>query len=379
MLRELTYATRTLLKRPAYALSIVLTLAIGIGATTLMFTLVDAALIRPLPFADSSRLVLLTGVAGPQRAPRGASVPETRDWRSMNASLTDLSIYDEYSLNMRVGEDAIRVEAELVSSSYFPLLGATAALGRTFTAEEDTVPDTFPVAVISDALWRRSFAADPAILQRTITLNDRTLAIVGVMPAGFHGISFDTDVWVPEGMLTLTFDPGIFADRGSRWLLAIARLRDGVALDASRHDLDRVAAALEQQYPAYNRQRGVRIDTLHAATVGDTSGLLLALLGGVALFLIVACANVASLQLARALSRRREIAVRLALGATRKHVLRQLAAEAVVLAVAAGVLGGFGAAWALAGVSAIFPPGTIARPCRSFQDCRPQDAIYRER
>ncbi len=370
MLKEMAFACRALVQRPGYALSIILTLAIGIGATTLMFSLVDAALIRPLPFADSTRLVLLTGVAGPERAPRGGSVPEILDWREMNASLQDVSVYNEFSLNMQSGRQASRVEAELVSASYFPLLGAQPAIGRTFTAEEDTVPDKYPVAVISDALWRRAFSADPNILQRTISLNDRALSVVGVMPAGFNGVSFDTDVWLPSAMLTLATTARVATDRGARWLLAVARLNDGVSLETSRRDLDRVAAALEQQYPATNRQRGVQIDTLHGAIVGDARGLLLALLGGVALFLVVACANVASLQLARAMARRREMAVRLALGATRVHLLRQLSAEALVLALAAGYLGSIGAAWALSAVTSLFPADAVARIAQASVDPR---------
>jgi predicted permease len=370
MLRETVFACRTLLKRPGYALSIVLTLAIGIGATTLMFSLVDAALLQPLPFTDSNRLVVLTGVAGPQRAPRGGSVPEVLDWRAMNTSLQDVSLYNAYSLNMRSGNEAYRVQAELVSASYFGLLGAPTAVGRTFTAEEDSVPDKYPVVVISDALWRRAFSGDPNVLQRTIILNDRAMSVIGVMPAGFSGVSFNTEVWVPSAMVTLTSGPRIWTDRGSRWLLAIGRLKDGVSLETARRDLDRVAAALEQQYPASNRQRGVQTDTLQASIVGDAAGLLLALLGGVVLFLIVACANVASLQLARAVSRRREMAVRLALGATRRHLLRQLLAEALVLALAAGVIGCMGATWALAGVISLFPTDAVARIAQASVDPR---------
>ena len=142
-------------------------------------------------------------------------MPEILDWRAMNSTLQDVSIYNEFSLNMQSGHEASRVEAELVSASYFPLLGAQPAIGRTFTAEEDTVPDKYPVAVISDALWRRTFSADPNILQRTITLNDRVLSVVGVMPPGFSGVSFDTDVWVPSAMLTLTATPRLATDRGT--------------------------------------------------------------------------------------------------------------------------------------------------------------------
>lgn len=198
MLQTLTIAVRTLLKRPGYSLSIVLTLALGIGASTMMFSLVDAALLRPLPFDRSDRLVLLIGVAGPQRAVRGGSFPEIADWRTMNATLHDVAIYDETSVNLRVGTEVIRAETEMVSASYFSLLGATAALGRTFLAEEDAVVDRHPVAVISGRLWQERFGRDPAVLQRTVQLNDRAFQIVGVMPDGFAGISFDTDIWVPS-------------------------------------------------------------------------------------------------------------------------------------------------------------------------------------
>jgi predicted permease len=370
MLREMAFACRMFFKRPGYAIAIVLTLGIGIGSTTLMFSLVDAVLIRPLPFADSGRLVLLTGVAGPQRAPRGASVPEIVDWRAMNSSLQDVAIYDEYSLNLKTSDRAFRVEAELVSAGYFALLGAQPALGRTFTAEEDIVPDKFPVVVISDALWRRTLAADPNVLHRTITLNDRAMSVIGVMPPAFAGVSFDTDVWVPSAMLTLNNTPGLATDRSSRWLGALGRLKDGVTLEAARTDFDRVAALLEQQYPQYNRQRGVQVDILQTAIVGDARGLLLALLGGVFLFLVVASVNVASLQLARAISRRREMALRLALGATRSHLLRQLAAEALVLAIAAGIFGTLGAAWGLKGVVSLFPADAVARIAQASVDPR---------
>src|SRR5215208_3159017 len=153
-MHELTIAIRTLIKRPAYTLSIVLTLAIGIGASTMMFSLLDAAMLKPLPFARPERLVTLTGVAGPQRAPRGGSFPEVADWRAMNRTLDDVAVYDETSLNLRIGTEAVRVEAEIVSAAYFPLLGASAALGRTFLPEEDAVPDRDAVAIVSSTLWR---------------------------------------------------------------------------------------------------------------------------------------------------------------------------------------------------------------------------------
>ena len=370
MLQELVFAVRGLVKRPGYAVSVVLTLAIGIGATTLMFSLLDAALLRPLPFRNADRLVSLTGVFGPQRAPRGGSMPEIRDWASMNQTLQDLSMYDDYSLNLAAGAEVQRVEAEMVSASYFRVLGVRAALGRTFLPEEDTTPDKHPVVVISDTLWRRMFGADSDILQKTVRLNDRDVSIVGVMPEGFTGLSFDTEVWVPSMMVTLSSSPTIAQDRGSRWLGAIGRLEDGVGIDAAQRDLDRVASALEAQFPATNRERGVQVDSLRTTLVGYVENLLVSLFGGVVLFLIVACANVASLQLARAVSRRRELAVRLALGATRWHLARQLLAESLVLALVAGVLGTIAAAWGLTALTALLPPNALPRSISAAIDMR---------
>jgi predicted permease len=370
MLQELTIALRTLIKRPGYALSVVLTLTIGIGASTMMFSLLDAALLRPLPFAQPERLVMLTGVFGPERVPRGGSFPEVGDWRTMNQTLDDVSRVDTSSLNMRIGAEAIRVRGEIVSPGYFPLLGASAALGRTFLPEEDTVPDRDAVAIISGSLWRDRFGRDPGILRRTIVLNDRSFVVVGVMPDGFGGLSFNADVWVPSMMVSLTNSPGVVEDRGSRWLGALGRLKDGVAMARAQEDLDRVAAILEQQYPAHHRERRVQVTSVHESLLGDAGRLMVALFAAVLLFLIVACANVASLQLARAASRRRELAVRLALGARRMHVFRQLLTESFVLSLAAGLFGAIVAAWSLSAVIALMPAGALPRHVQPSVDLR---------
>jgi putative ABC transport system permease protein len=233
-------------------------------------------------------------------------------------------------------------------------------MGRTFEAEDDRVPDERPVAVISDRLWRERFGAASDILQRQIVLNDRTFSIVGVMPPGFAGLSFDTDLWVPSMMVSLTStNPKVVQDRGNRWLGALGRLRDGVSFQQAQDDLTRVAAQLEQQYPDTNRQRGVLLLRLKDALLGSTASLLVLLFTAVLLFLLVSCANVASLQLARTTSRRRELAVRAALGARRWHVLRQLLVESFVLAAVAGVLGALVAAWGTAAALAVVPDGAL--------------------
>ena len=358
-LHQIFVAVRTLIKRPGYAASVVLTLALGIGGSTMMFSLLDSALLRPLPFAEPDRLVALMGVAGPDRVFRGASFPEAIDWRTMNATLEHVAIYDNTSLNLRVDTEAVRVDAEMVSASYFPLLGVSAAMGRTFLPEEDAVPDRNAVALISHRLWRDRFGSDPGVLQRSVHLNDRSVQIVGVMPAGFSGVSFDTDVWVPSMMVSLTSAPTVVQNRGNRWLVVLARLAPDVSLERAQEDMTRVAMLLEQQYPDNHRQRGVQVATYRGFVLGHSASLLATLFGAVILFLVVACTNVASLQLARAASRRRELAVRIALGARRWHVLRELMTESIVLSVVAGFIGAVVAAWTLGGAVALMPAGAL--------------------
>ena len=358
-LHQIFVAVRTLIKRPGYAASVVLTLALGIGGSTMMFSLLDSALLRPLPFAEPDRLVALMGVAGPDRVFRGASFPEAIDWRTMNATLEHVAIYDNTSLNLRVDTEAVRVDAEMVSASYFPLLGVSAVMGRTFLPEEDAVPDRNAVALISHRLWRDRFGSDPGVLQRSVHLNDRSVQIVGVMPAGFSGVSFDTDVWVPSMMVSLTSAPTVVQNRGNRWLVVLARLAPDVSLERAQEDMTRVAMLLEQQYPDTHRQRGVQVATYRGFVLGDTASLIASLFGAVILFLVVACTNVASLQLARAASRRRELAVRIALGARRWHILRELMTESIVLSVVAGFMGAIVAAWTLGGAVALMPEGAL--------------------
>lgn len=360
MVQDFIVATRTLVQRPGYAASVILTLALGIGASTMMFSLLDAAVLRPLPFKEPDRLVTLLGVAGPAREVRGASFPEVRDWRSLNVTLEDVAIYDQTSLNLRLGNEAVRVDAEMVSPAYFSLLGVEAASGRTFTADEDRTPDAHRVVIISDRLWRDRLGRRADVLTQPVFLNDRQFSIVGVMPEGFSGLSFGTDVWFPSMMISLTSSPDVVEDRGSRWLTAIARLKSGVTIERASDDMARVAAILEKEHPDTNRQRGVVVLGTQEAILGrSTDDLLAALFGAVLLFLVMACANVASLQLARTIARRRELAVRMALGASRWHVFRSLLAETLMLSAIAGTFGALLAAWALSAAVAIMPVGAL--------------------
>src|SRR5688500_95495 len=359
MLSEFRFAIRALRRRPGFTAAVVLTLALGIGTSAAVFSLLDAALIKPLPFEDPSRLTVLWGVYGKERDIRGASPREIADWRELNQSLSDVSAYDDISLTLRTTGEPRRVDAEMVSESYFRILGATAARGRTFLPDEDRVPDARPVAVVSHAIWTSQFASDPNILGKQITINDRSFTVVGVMKPAFKGLSFDTDIWVPMAMISLTGSPALLETRGNRWLGAVGRLRQGVSLEAAQRDLDRVAARLTAAYPESNTDRGVDLLSVQEAALGTTRDLLLSLFAAVMLFLAVACANVINLQLVRATSRRREIALRVAVGADRVRLFRQLLAEGLTISAAGAIAGVTIAAWALSGLVGLLPGGVL--------------------
>ena len=368
ILKDFRFATRSLRKQPAFTSTVIATLALAIGASTAIFSVVEATLLQRLPFREPSRLAFLWGVAGPQRANRGASPIEVQDWGRLNRTFENIAIYDETSLNLRTADGAERVDAEMVSASYFPILGATPQIGRVFGPSEDAVPDANPVVVISDGMWRTQFGGDPSIIGRTLTFNDRPFTVLGIMRPGFKGISFDTDVWFPAAMVRANGGPTNPAERGSRWLGAIGRLRDGVQLEQAQRDMDRVAAQLARDFPDNNKDRGVQLFSLRDSYLGTNGNqeqwgssrkLVLALSGAVSLFLLIACTNVIGLQLVRATARRREIALRTAIGANRGRLVQQLIVEGVTLAIAGAIAGLAVAHWGLAGLTALAPDGVL--------------------
>ena len=359
MWNDLRFALRTFRRSPGFTAAVIATLALGIGASTAMFSLVDSTLLRPLPFHSPKELVALWGIKQPEGDIRGASFPEIADWRSMNHALSGVALWDQISLNLRTSAEPVRLSGEMVSGDFFQLIGARAALGRTILPSDDDAPDAHPVAVISDALWHERFAGDASVLGETITLNDRALTVIGVMPPGFTGLSFEADVWVPSMMVSLTRSASIIARRGSRWLMAVGRLKPGVTMAGAQRNLDGVAGRLAQAYPETNRDRGVRLMSLEENYLGSTRSLLVTLFGAVFLFLLIACVNVTSLQLVRGIARRREIALRMAIGADRARLVRQLLVEGVVLAIVGGAVGALVAYLGVRAMTPIIPDGLL--------------------
>src|SRR5262245_59203878 len=359
LLKDLVFAVRLLRRQRTFTASATITLALGIGASTAIFSVAQATLLQPLPFRTPDQLVFAWGVAGPERDIRGASYYEVLDWDRLNSSLDGVAVYTETSGSLRTEAGADLIQGEMVSASYFALLGASAQLGRTFTAEEDAGPNAPAVVVLSDRTWRSRFAADPAILGRTLMLDDVSHTVVGVSMPSFTGLSFGADFWVPAGRVA---PPGGASDaqaRNTRWLGAVARVRDGVTMQQAQSDLDRVAAELRESFPESNTDRGIQLFTLRQNYVGEARPILLAVLAGVGLLLLIACANVAGLQLVRYSAREREIALRRAIGAAQSRLLQQLVVEGVVLAVLAAGFGLLIARWGLAGLLLLAPEGTL--------------------
>jgi predicted permease len=370
ILKDVRFALRKLAHQRAFTITAIATLSLAIGISAAIFSIVESTLLRRLPFEMPDRLVMLWGAAGPERAIRGASVIEIQDWARLSKSFDDVAIYDETFLNYRTSEGSERVDAEMVSASYWQILGARAQLGRTFTADEDRVPMAHPVVTISDAMWRTRLGADPAIIGRSLVLNEIPFTVIGVMQPEFAGLSFDTDVWFPAMMVQANGGPRDLSERGSRWLGAVARVKEGVSFEAAQRDADRVALQIAQEFPNSNTDRWVDVQPLRDSYLGTTENLVLVVFSAVLLLLGIATANVLGLHIVRATGRAREIAVRLAVGANRPRLLRQLTIEGLVLSLLATVAGITVAHWGLEGLLRLVPDGGLpgyATPAINWQ------------
>ncbi len=365
LVQDLRLAFRTLTRTPGFSLIIVLTLGLGIGANTAIFSLMDQVMFRSLPVQDPGQVVLLDS-PGPQigrvEGSHVFSYPMYKDFRDQNTVFSGVLAQFPVSATMTSDGGAERVEAVLVTGTYFQVLGVKAAVGRTFTAEDEKVPGGHPVVVLAHGFWVRRFGADPSILNKTLRLNGHPMTVVGISAPGFHGISVGsvTDVFVPVMMkaeLTPTWND--LDNRRSMWLNVAARLKPGVTREQAQTELNvlfhRVLLDEVNQIPnldAFRRARLLKKTVLVLPGYNGFSYLreqfstpLLLLMGMVGLVLLIACANVANLLLARAAARQREVAIRLSLGASRWQIARQLLVESVVLALAGGVTGVIIASW----------------------------------
>ncbi|MFZ3247123.1 MAG: ABC transporter permease [Candidatus Acidiferrales bacterium] len=355
MWQDVKYGLRMLAKAPGFTAVAVLTLALGIGANTAMFSVVDGVMLAPLPYAQPDRLVVIWENNLHFKHHVWASYPNFQDWQRSAGSFEQMAALRWQDFDVTSPGAPEHLQGENVSADFFAMLGVNLALGRNFSPQEDQRGGA-PVVIISSSFWRNRFGGNPQALGKPVTLNGIVYAVVGVLPPGFSFADQHDDVYTPLGQ----GDPLMLDPRGAPAVLSIARLKPGVSLSQAQAEMITIQGHLEQLYPDANRGVGTDVVPLKQVMIGDVNGTLLLLLGAVGLVLLIACANVANLLLARSAARTREFAIRSALGASRSRVVRQLLTESTLLSVAGAGLGLVIAKWGVAPVLAA-APGSLPR------------------
>ena len=354
LFQDLRYGIRTLKKSPRFTLIAVTCLALGIGVNTAMFSFVDGVLLKPLGYKDSESLVTISET-GPNCDRCLPSPPTYIEWKNLNTVFSQVSAYTSYttSLNLTGREEAEQIQGRFVSADYFDLLDIQPAIGRAFREGEDQIGKE-QVVVLTNRFWRRRFGADPNVLGSALTLNERIYTVIGVLPARGVLDRTDNDVWLPLAI------PPDRMRRTTQYFSALARLKPGVTLDQADGEMKRLAEQLQQEAEPYRKGYSVIVEPFRDQIVKkDLRGILLLLMGAVLFILLIASVNVANLSLARGAARQKEIAIRLAVGASRWRLMRQLLTESLLLAVAGGIAGILLAYWLIEAFKIFMPPSTI--------------------
>src|SRR5215218_715029 len=354
LFKDIRYGVRGLWKHPGFTAIVVITLALGIGASTAIFSVVDSVLLRRLPYRTAERIV-----GNQELDPNGRRGQSTSanflDWRAQNTVFEHLAAIKTSTTNLALSDHAERIDLAQTNANFFDVFGITPQYGRLFLPQDEQAGHE-PVVVVSNALWQRRFGSDPSLVGRSITLDGRNYTVIGIAAPGFQ-YPDETELWLPPLRLVpeLYPDQDVTQSRRMGYLAVVGLLKRGVSVQQAAGEMETITARLRQQYPDTNNKRFNRVVSLHEHLVGDTNKLLWLLLGAVTFVLLIGCANVANLLLASGASRQKEMAIRAALGASRWRFMRQLFTESTILALAGGAVGLLVAVWGLAAITKFLP------------------------